>query len=238
MSELNKGRSVQDGEKIISTPSQAQEPVEWVRRWRLEGLKILVAMVVVVIATVLAVEPLPAWEVEVFRAVNDLPRQAEWPMWVMQQAGMLFALPAGAIILWFVVRHWRPPLALLSGGVVVGWVAARVIKAYVDRGRPGALLDDVSFGWRTPIDTYGYPSGHAVVALTLAVVLSPYMPRWLRWALYGLAAVVCFSRLYMGAHLPLDVVGGAAFGVLIGSTVNLVSGLKRDRLQPGAIQLG
>jgi membrane-associated phospholipid phosphatase len=229
---------VQDGEAILSTPSQPQETVEWVRRWRFEGLRILVALIVVVVATVLAVEPLPGWEVEVFRAVNDLPRQAEWPMWIMQQAGMLFALPAGAIILWFVVRHWRPPMTLLTGGVVVGWMAARVIKTYVDRGRPGALLDDVSFGWRTPIDTYGYPSGHAVVALTLAVVLSPYMPRWLRWALYALAGVVCFSRMYMGAHLPLDVVGGAAFGVLIGSAVNLVSGLKRNRLQPGAIQLG
>ena len=212
--------------------------IKWVRRWRFEALRIAIALSVVVIATVLAVEPLPKWEVEFFRAVNDLPRHAEWPMWVMQQAGMLFALPAGAFLLWLVVRHWRPPLALVVGGIVFGWTAARVIKAYVDRGRPGALLDNVSFGWRTPIDTDGYLSGHAVVALTLAVVLSPYMPRWLRWALYALAGVVCFSRMYMGAHLPLDVIGGAAFGVLIGSTVNLLSGLRRDRAQPEALQLG
>jgi membrane-associated phospholipid phosphatase len=229
---------VQDSESRISGPNGPSDTIVWVRRWRFEGLRIAIALALVVIATALAVEPLPKWEVEFFRAINDLPRFAEWPMWAMQQAGMLFALPAGAIVLWLVVKHWRPPLALVVGGMVFGWMAARVVKAYVDRGRPGALLDNVSFGWRTPIDTDGYLSGHAVVAVTLAVVLSPYMPRWLRWALYALAGVVCFSRIYMGAHLPLDVVGGAAFGVLIGSTVNLLSGLRRDRAQPEALRLG
>jgi hypothetical protein len=196
---------VQNDRPIISTADHTSDEIEWVRRWRFETLRIAVALTVVVAATVLAVEPLPKWEVEVFRAINDLGRNAEWPMWVMQQAGMLFALPVGAAILWIVVSHWRPPLALVVGGFVFGWTAARVIKSYVARGRPGALLEDISFGWRTPIETNGYLSGHAVVAVTLAVVLSPYMPRWLRWALYALAGIVCFSRMYMGAHLPLDV---------------------------------
>jgi membrane-associated phospholipid phosphatase len=224
-----------DGQATMQT-SQAPDSIVWVRRWRFETLRILVSLVVLGIATAIAVGPLPGWEVNLFRVMNDLPRQAEWPMWAMQQAGMVFALPTGAIILWFVVRNWRPPVALVAGGIVFGWTAARIIKAYVDRGRPGALIDNVSFGWRTPIETYGYLSGHAVVAVTLAVVLSPYMPRWLRWSLYGLAAVVCFSRMYMGAHFPLDVIGGAAFGVVIGSSVNLMSGLRLDKVQPEVLE--
>jgi membrane-associated phospholipid phosphatase len=228
---------LQEGQSTNPIASGRSDEIVWIRRWRFETLRMVLASIGVVVATVLAVEPLPKWEVEFFRAVNDLPRFAEWPMWAMQQAGMLFALPVGAAILWFVVGNWRPPASLMFGGIFFGWIAARVIKAYVDRGRPGALLEDVSFGWRTPIDTGGYLSGHAVVAVTLAVVLSPYLPRWLRWSVYALAGVVCFSRMYMGAHLPLDVVGGAAFGVLVGSAVNLLSGLRSDRARPEALRL-
>ena len=75
-----------------------------------------------------------------------------------------------------------------------------------------------------------------MVAVTLAVVRSPCMPRWLRWSVYGLAAVVCFSRMYMGAHFPLDGMGGAAFGVVVGSSVKLKSGLWVDKVQREALE--
>jgi undecaprenyl-diphosphatase len=72
------------------------------------------------------------------------------------------------------------------------------------------------------------------VAFAIVAVLSPYLPRWLRWALYGLAVLVAFARVYMGAHMPLDVVGGAAYGLIVGSVVNLVSGIRAERARPEA----
>lgn len=212
--------------------------IVWVRRWRFDGLRALVALIVLLVAVRATVDPPAAWEIDVFRAVNDLPRQAEWALWPLQQAGMALAIPAGAVVLWFIVRHWRPPATLVIGGIVFGWGVAKVIKQFVGRTRPGSLLDDVSFGFDVPMDGLGYPSGHAVVALTLAVVFSPYLPRWLRWIVYGFAAAVCFSRVYMGAHMPLDVIGGAAFGVIIGSLVNLAAGLREDKARPEALRLG
>jgi undecaprenyl-diphosphatase len=44
-------------------------------------------------------------------------------------------------------------------------------------------------------------------------------------ALPLLAAAVCLSRMYLGAHFPLDVVAGAGLGILIGSVLNLVFGV-------------
>ncbi len=214
------------------------DTIEWVRRWRFDGIRILVALLVLVVAAWATLDPPARWEVEVFRAINDLPRQVDRLMWPLQQLGMALAVPVGAVILWFLVRHWRPPVTLVAGGIVFGWGAAKLIKDLVDRGRPADLLDDVQFGFEGGPDGLGFPSGHAVVALTLSVVFSPYLPRWLRWTLYGVSVAVIFSRIYVGAHMPTDMIGGAAFGVLIGSAVNLVSGLRADRAKPEALRLG
>lgn len=203
--------------------------IEWIRRTRVDGITLAVATAVLLVATLVTEKPPASWEVSLFRTINDLPRQAEWILWPLQQAGMALAVPVGAVVLWLVVRHWRPPVTLIAGGIVFGWGGAKLIKEWVDRGRPGSLLDDVSFGYDVPVDGFGYPSGHAVVVFTLATVFAPYVGRRTRWALYGLGILVVFSRIYMGAHMPLDVIGGAAYGIAIGAAINLTAGVRSDR---------
>ena len=127
----------------------------WVRRWRLDSLRAAVALVVLVVTTVLVLDPPAEWEVSLFRAANDLPRQAEWALWPLQQAGMALAIPAGAIVLFFIVRHWRPPVTLVAGGIVFGWAGAKVVKEMVGRGRPAELLADVQRGFTVPLTGIG-----------------------------------------------------------------------------------
>jgi hypothetical protein len=56
----------------------------------------------------------------------------------------------------------------------------------------------------------GYVSGHSAVAFALATVASPFLGRRARRVAWTLAGLVCVARIYVGSHLPLDVVGGAA----------------------------
>jgi undecaprenyl-diphosphatase len=66
-------------------------------------------------------------------------------------------------------------------------------------------------------------SGHAGIAAALATAAMPLYPK-LRLPLAGLVATVGVSRVYVGAHLPLDVVGGVALGVTVDAAVNALIG--------------
>jgi undecaprenyl-diphosphatase len=110
-----------------------------------------------------------------------------------------------------------------------------VIKQFVQRGRPDSLLDKVNI-LGEPAGGLGYVSGHSAVAVALATVSSPYLGRRARRVAWALAAAVCLTRMYAGAHLPLDVLGGAALGWAAGALVHLVIGAPESRPPAGRVR--
>lgn len=100
-----------------------------------------------------------------------------------------------------------------------------MIKGLLERGRPASFLDDVNLRGSLGADNMdglGFPSGHVAVAVALAAVVYPCLtPRW-RVVTMVLTTTVALTRLYFGAHFPLDALGGAALGIAIGATVHLV----------------
>ena len=160
-------------------------------------------------------------EGDVFRLVNDLPSQISPVLVVVMQAGTLAAALIGAVVMLVVAhRHRRAALDVVAAGTIA-WFAARTVKTIVQRPRPTGLLADVL---RFQGEGHGFVSGHTAVAAALATAAGPYLPRRWRRALWALVWVVGFARIYVGAHLPLDVVGGAALGWIIGAAIHLVLG--------------
>lgn len=103
------------------------------------------------------------------------------------------------------------------------WLLATFIKSVVARGRPGEILTDVILRG-APASGHGYVSGHTAVAAAMAAVITPYVARPWRIVVWSLAVLVGPARVYVGAHLPLDVVGGAVMGWAIGSLVHFLLG--------------
>jgi len=168
-------------------------------------------------------------ETDLFRLVNDLPTALFPAFWVVMQAGNVLAVGVAALVVAATRRFWLAAnLAITGIGV---WMAARWIKDQVGRGRPADLLPDVHL--RGHHDSgLGFVSGHAAVAVAIATMIAPYLGRRARWVAVAVAMGVCLSRMYVGAHLPLDVVGGAALGWAAGSLVHLLLGAPGGRPSP------
>jgi membrane-associated phospholipid phosphatase len=71
----------------------------------------------------------------------------------------------------------------------------------------------------------GMVSDQDQVIFAIAALVAPYFKRWWKVLPWALAAAVCLSRVYLGAHFPLDVAAGAGLDVFIGGALNLVFGV-------------
>jgi undecaprenyl-diphosphatase len=115
---------------------------------------------------------------------------------------------------------WRERRAGLIFLVFIGLTLAitdsfssRLLKEWVGRIRPCQVLQ----GFRLLTDcntSYSFPSSHAVNIFAAAYFLSQPFRR-LAPLFFCIAAIVAYSRVYIGIHYPLDVIGGAAIGLLI-----------------------
>ena len=147
-----------------------------------------------------------------FRAVNDGPDRAHPAVWPVMQFGSLAAVPVSAGV---ALLAGRRPLALrlaVAGGSA--WAAAKVVKRVRVRGRPARLLGGVHVRG-TEVTGGGFVSGHAAVAAALAAAATPCVGPPLRGTLWLAVPVVSASRVYVGAHLPLDTLGGASLGITV-----------------------
>jgi glycosyltransferase 2 family protein len=208
----------------MTTPVPPDEPPPVLIRRRTIDVAVLGAAVAVCLLTaVLAHGGVTPFDRAGFELVNGLPdaiaRPAQWVMFL----GTLLAVPIlSAIALAF--RRVRIAAVMLASGSLA-YALARLVKLLVDRGRPLEVLPHVEVIVRGPIQQgLGFPSGHAAVAGALAGAAIPYLAwRWRLWLL-ALPVLVALARIYVGAHLPLDVIGGLTVGAAVASAIHLALG--------------
>jgi membrane-associated phospholipid phosphatase len=193
------------------------------KRSFLDGWIAAVALGLVMLASLFRATTLTDGERDLFESVNHLPDVLSTPVQAVMLLGVLVAVPVIAVVA-MLFRRSRMATVILSSGCLA-YAIARVAKPIVDAGRPLAVLPNTDVIIRGSIaQGLGYPSGHAAVSAALAVAALPYLNGRYRWLVLLVPAVVGFGRIYVGAHLPLDVIGGWAIGVGSAFAVHLIAG--------------
>ena len=159
---------------------------------------------------------LPAYEERFFRSVNGASDRLRVPVRTVMQAGTFATVPIASAVALLSGRR-RLAVSLLASGTAA-WLGAKAAKPLAGRARPEGALNDVHLREGITGDL-GWVSGHMAVATTLAYVASEGVPRWARPVLLTVAAITGAGRMYVGAHLPHDVVGGAGLGMMISALV-------------------
>ena len=168
-------------------------------------------------------------EESVFHAINDLPGWLYPALWPFQQFGnLLVALVVGVVIA-IALKRWWVAAAVLAA-VVLKLLSEQAVKEIVQRSRPGTSVGDITMRGDVSAAGLSFVSGHAVIVTAIAGLLAPILPRRWKWLPWAVVVLNGFARIYVGAHNPLDVVGGVGVGLVIAGVLNaLLVGTREAR---------
>jgi undecaprenyl-diphosphatase len=134
------------------------------------------------------------------------------------------------VVALFLAVLWRKPWILVA--VVCADIAADLLsyglRDWIGRRRPPLVYPEPKPLVHLP-HSAAFPSGHSATAFACATVLA-WWDRRLAVPAFVLAAAIAWSRVYVGVHWPLDVLGGAVLGVLVATALlKLAAILRRSR---------
>jgi undecaprenyl-diphosphatase len=144
---------------------------------------------------------------------------------------LVVLITVALLLIWMAVRggatgRWAV-LSLIATVILSDQLNSSWVKHLFERTRPCHVLEDVhllvSCG-----SGYSFPSSHAVNNAAAAVVLSSFYRRWM-WGFVAFAAIVGFSRVYVGVHYPTDVLAGFVLGAGCGALVVWLARWTRSR---------
>jgi len=163
---------------------------------------------------------LDAWVFMLFN-MRGYPEWLDRFMWFATQLGNMLAAFITAALL-FVLNQVSLAIGIILGTLTL-WLLVEIIKALSNRARPFLTLDKTRvIGWRERGDSF--PSGHTTQIFFLMTLFIHHFQLGLgeSIALYALATLVGFTRIYIGAHYPRDVLAGIVLGSVWGILATLV----------------
>jgi undecaprenyl-diphosphatase len=194
-------------------------------------------LAVPVLGLLVAQTPVRRLDEELYLAVNGLGPGPDVLWWLLDpHTRNYLVLLAVAVAAGALARPRRPfgALARVLGSAILSWGLLEAVYSVYDRQRPEEVLGaEATLNGHSWGHLNSFPSGHMAITAALAVSIGLAFPR-LRHALWAYVAAVAFTRVFFGAHFPLDVVAGTALGIAGALAVAALVDRGRTRLQPAA----
>ncbi|MBI5097971.1 MAG: phosphatase PAP2 family protein [Nitrospirae bacterium] len=128
-----------------------------------------------------------------------------------------------AVVIPLFFQDWRKGLLvfiLCIFGFIIADNSVDLLKSLFARPRPYNELQNVRLLIACP-GSFSFPSGHAATSAVMASIVGHFSRRAAIPA-FVIAALVVFSRIYVGVHYPSDVIGGAILGGVSGGVILLI----------------
>lgn len=153
----------------------------------------------------------------IFVTINSRLPYNLWLDRLMHYIGQAGTLWMGLLIMGaFFLAGYRSLALVGAVGMFVLWGVVRLVKKMTRRARPYAAVKEARLVGVEPTGL-AFPSGHAAQSFFTAYYLAEAWSLGAgRWGLFLFAALIAYTRVYVGAHYPRDIVGGALAGLLWG----------------------
>ncbi len=161
----------------------------------------------------------PAWETATTRWIHSWPDAAGYILVPVMQLGTRWVGALVAVVVGVRLGIAAGARILASAGLA--WAGSELLKLLVERPRINAA--ELTAPARHVAEGWSYPSTHTAIAFALAVAvgLELQASKRVRMLLFGLALLVGVARMFVGVHLPVDILGGALVGLVAAQLVSL-----------------
>ncbi len=206
--------------RVAAAPApEIEEVADTSRRWYIAllvfGAVLLAACCIVAFSGVM-----PGWEQRIFNIVNGMNA----PAWLASQIASPISDAVWGIVILVVILLVVPKFRLRAWQYAVAagsaYALTFIIEHAINRARPIELGGEIVL--RASQSGPGFTSGHVAVLTAIGLTIWPLVS-W-PWRILMVCFVLAegWSRVFLGVHAPLDVVGGVAVGAIVVAVIHLL----------------